>query len=112
MPDMIEARSSGNVSTRYDHMEDFVDGGGSGDVVIGSSGLIRLAVIIQKIDIDPVGVMRCADWDNRFERSFGLASRFTGHTATIVDEKDGVKVSEKRIFRVSRCLHRSGDNSC
>ena len=79
-------------AARRDATEDLGHGGSVAHVAVGGPG-----GGVEKVDVDPVGIVRGADGRDRFERGARLAPPAAGHAAGVVDEEDGVEGAEEGV---------------
>lgn len=54
--------------------------------------------MVQKVDVDSIWVVGCADWCDGGEGITSLSPRAAGHGARVIDDKDGVESGEEGIL--------------
>ena len=107
LEDMVKTGPGRSAPERSDRVEDALDADGSGDVCV-AAGWIRRVAMVEEVDVDSVGITRGAGLGDCLERRGGFPPASAGHAATVVDEKDGVKLGKKGIWRIVGGLHRTG----
>jgi hypothetical protein len=66
-------------------------------VAAKGSSAARIAVV-QEVDIQAICVMGCADWRDGRESGLGFPPTPSSHAPAVVNEEDGVKLAEKRVW--------------
>lgn len=98
--DLVQALPEGRAAGRADAPEDLLDGRGRGDVRVGP-GIAVAASMVQKVDVDAVGVVLDADGRDGGDRVFGLLPPRSLHAQAIVDHEDGVEFREEGVGRIA-----------
>jgi hypothetical protein len=95
--EFVQSSASRSGAAGADSLKDFADSGRVCDVhvVVG---------MVEEVDVNAIGVVRCADWGDGHQCVRGLAPEAAGHGSGVIDEEHCVEFVEESVCVVGyRC---------